>query len=75
MEIKLPKLSDLDDAITITLWHVDEDAAVNEGDDLLEVSTDKATFDVPSPATGILKKIEKNPGDTVRPGETIGEIA
>ncbi len=74
MEIMLPKLSDSSDEITITLWHASEKDTVAEGQDLLEVSTDKATFDVPAPCKGILKSVLKGAGETIRPGEIIGEI-
>ena len=66
-------LGDFTEAI-ITLWHVNEGAVVNRGDDLFEVATDKATFDVSSSHDGVLKRIFKTSGLIVTPGEIVAEV-
>jgi 2-oxoglutarate dehydrogenase E2 component (dihydrolipoamide succinyltransferase) len=41
---------------------------------LLEVNTDKAVVELPSPATGVVREILKQPGDPVEPGEVLARI-
>ncbi|MEL7265172.1 MAG: biotin/lipoyl-containing protein, partial [Planctomycetota bacterium] len=45
--------------------------SVSEGDDLIEVETDKATAAVPSPFTGTIASIAVSEGDTVTVGMEI----
>ena len=49
----------------VSLWHMREGAMVNEGDDMVEVATDKATFNVPALKSGLVKKIYAVKGETV----------
>jgi pyruvate dehydrogenase E2 component (dihydrolipoamide acetyltransferase) len=42
--------------------------AVEEGDPILEVETDKASVEIPSPFTGTVKEIMVKPGDVVKVG-------
>lgn len=59
---------------SVSFWYFDEGEEVTAGADLLEVITDKATFNVPSPAAGTLVKVNKGEGDAVAVGEVLGEI-
>ena len=74
MEIRLPELSGARDDIIITAWHVKETDHVDEGEDILEVVTDKATFDVPSPCCGKVLRILKKEGDRTSAGDAVAEI-
>ena len=70
-------MPDLGDGITkveIASWHVSEGSLVKEGDDVVELVTDKAAFYVASPASGILRKIHCSPGQEVAVGGLLGEI-
>jgi len=71
MEVKMPSLSKGVDSCTVSFWHVDVGDRVEEGDDLVEMETSKAAFNVPSPCTGTLVKILVNEGDIVRSGDPI----
>jgi pyruvate dehydrogenase E2 component (dihydrolipoamide acetyltransferase) len=52
-EVTLPELGDdAGDEARVSFWYVDVGEQVEEGDDLVQMLTDKATFDVPSPASG-----------------------
>lgn len=51
--------------------HVSEGDAVEEGDVILEIETDKAAVDIPSPYTGTIDKILVEEGDTVNVGDEI----
>lgn len=73
IEIYLPSLGDDDDAVaggTISAWLVKE-GPVAEGDDLLELTTDKAAFVLPAPRTGTLVERKVEPGDAVKVGDVI----
>lgn len=74
MDLRLPQLSKKSSGAEIALWHVASGENLTEGQDLLEVVTDKATFDIPAPCNGKLVSIAKNKGDKVKTGEVLGEI-
>ncbi|MGE5839556.1 MAG: dihydrolipoamide acetyltransferase family protein [Deltaproteobacteria bacterium] len=44
---------------------------VKEGDIILEVETDKAAVEIPSPYTGVVEQILVKPGDTVKVGQVM----
>ena len=44
---------------------------VKEGDPILEVETDKAAVEIPSPYTGTVSEIMVKPGDTVKVGDIL----
>ena len=74
MEVKLPELGEDVEEATVTYWQKEIDAEVEEGEDLVEMSTDKAVFNVPAPQAGTLKQILKEEGDTVKVGEILAII-
>lgn len=74
MKFILPEITDSIDNATITKWHVKENDEVKKDQDILEIATDKATFDVASPCDGRIEKIEKQEGDLVCKGQLIAEI-
>lgn len=74
-ELKLPDLGeDAGNEAVVSLWHFEEGDAVNEGDDLVEMTTDKATFNVPTPITGVLSEIVSDEGKTVEVGEVLAVL-
>jgi pyruvate/2-oxoglutarate dehydrogenase complex dihydrolipoamide acyltransferase (E2) component len=74
MELRLEDISGQYDNFVITVWHAAKGQRVSEGQELLEISTDKATFDVPSPCCGMIEEIYKRPGDSVGADETVAVI-
>jgi len=64
----------IEQKITIMFWFKNEGQDVHEGEELVEVQTDKAILDIESPASGKLNKIIVNAGEEVFPGQKIGEI-
>lgn len=74
MLLKLPELSENSQEAVITAWHIKETERVQKNQDLLEISTDKATFDLEAPCSGVLARIVKGEGDNASPGEVIAEI-
>ena len=54
-EVILPSLGDaLEEEAIVSIWFAQVGDILNEGDDLVELTTDKAAFTVPSPKTGTL---------------------
>jgi pyruvate dehydrogenase E2 component (dihydrolipoamide acetyltransferase) len=47
---------------------------VKEGDIIMEVETDKAAVEIPSPYTGVVEEILVKPGDTVKVGDVLVTI-
>jgi pyruvate/2-oxoglutarate dehydrogenase complex dihydrolipoamide acyltransferase (E2) component len=74
MELRLPELSEGSSEAVITVWHADENSRVVKGQDLVEVSTDKATFDIPSPCSGVLMGIARKKGEAAKTDEVLAEI-
>jgi len=74
VELKLPELTEGVNEAVVSFWHFKEGDSIKEGDEVVEMATDKAAFNVPSKSAGILKKIEAKEGDTVKVGETLAII-
>lgn len=55
----------------IVEWYHDEGEDVREDDPLVDVETDKAVVEIPTPCTGTLEEIRAEPGDIVEVGEVI----
>jgi pyruvate dehydrogenase E2 component (dihydrolipoamide acetyltransferase) len=53
-------------AVLVSVGH-----KIKEGDLILEVETDKAAVEIPSPYTGSVKEILVKPGDTVKVGDVL----
>lgn len=72
--IEVPALGESIVEGTIARWLKNEGDAVQKGDALVELETDKINVEVPSPAAGVLVKRLKSDGDVVKVGETLGEV-
>lgn len=73
-EVKLPELVEDMERAVISYWHFEEGDPVEEGDDLVEVTVDNETYNVPCPYSGILNEIFFEEGDEVEVGEVIATI-
>lgn len=71
MEVKLPFLAEGVEGCMVSYWHVSEGDYVEEGDDLVEMQTSKAVFNVPSPCAGTVLEILAAEGDEVKVGDVI----
>jgi pyruvate/2-oxoglutarate dehydrogenase complex dihydrolipoamide acyltransferase (E2) component len=63
------------DKAGVSYWHKSVGDNVKEGEDLVELVTDKATFNMPSPVAGVLKEIIIQEGDEANVGQVIAKIA
>jgi|688.fasta_scaffold28522_2 pyruvate dehydrogenase E2 component (dihydrolipoamide acetyltransferase) len=75
LEFKLPDIGEGIAEGEIVKWLVKEGDAVKEHQSVVEVMTDKATVEVPSPANGTITKIHAQAGQTVPVGSVIFTLA
>jgi pyruvate/2-oxoglutarate dehydrogenase complex dihydrolipoamide acyltransferase (E2) component len=72
--IKMPDLAATDSEITVLAWHVGVGERVERGQTLLEVETDKATMEVESFVSGVLKEVLAQRDQRVEVGQVIAVI-
>lgn len=73
-DVTLPPLAEGVKKAGVSYWHHGIGDAVKEGEDLVELVTDKATFNLPSPASGLLKEILAEEGEEAEVGKVIARI-
>lgn len=70
VEVELPEVEEKNgDEATVSFWYVDEDEEVEEGEDLVEMITEKTTFNVTAPVSGRLVEVLAQEGDVVKVGD------
>lgn len=72
--IILPGLGEGIEEAVVSMWHFSEGDTVKAGEDVVEIVTDKATFNVPSNSSGVIKKIIRHEGESAKIGEVLAEI-
>jgi 2-oxoglutarate dehydrogenase E2 component (dihydrolipoamide succinyltransferase) len=70
----MPQLGETVADGTVTKWFKAVGDAVNKGEPLFEVSTDKVDTEIPSPASGVLSAIIVQEGETVDVGTILAVI-
>ncbi len=73
-ELRLPDIGEGVAEGEIVRWLVAEGAPIKEDDLLVEILTDKAAMEMPSPVTGVLAKIVAQPGQVVPVGAVLAVI-
>lgn len=71
------KFPDIGEGITegkILEWYVDKGAAIQEGDPIVKMETDKVVTDIPSPRTGAIVARFGNVGDVINVNDSLVEI-
>jgi pyruvate dehydrogenase E2 component (dihydrolipoamide acetyltransferase) len=71
VEFKLPLISEGVEAADIAAVHVHEGDMVEAGQIVLEVETEKAVAEIPSPQAGRISKVLVKPGQTVKIGDPL----
>ena len=74
IEIKVPEMGEDVEEVTISCWHFKSGDVVEEGQDLVEDTTDKAAFSIECPGDGVLTQMYYEVGDEVDVGEVLGLI-
>ncbi|MGH1364034.1 MAG: 2-oxoglutarate dehydrogenase complex dihydrolipoyllysine-residue succinyltransferase [Calditrichia bacterium] len=72
-DIKIPTVGESITEVTIAQWLKNDGDFVNEGDLICEIESDKASFELPAEATGILR-VNAAEGDVLAIGASVGSI-
>ena len=74
IEVKVPQLSESVSEATLLSWHKHVGDAVSEGENLIDVETDKVVLELPAAKSGVLTRIIKGDGEKVTSNELIAQI-
>ena len=74
VKVTLPEMGESVTEGSIVEWRKRVGDAVNEGDALVDVTTDKVDVEVPATAAGVITQLFGKEGDTVAVGATLAEI-
>ena len=74
IEVKVPQLSESVSEATLLTWHKKVGEAVQEGENLIDIETDKVVLELPAIKSGVLSKIIKADGAKVGSEEVIAQI-
>jgi 2-oxoglutarate dehydrogenase E1 component len=74
IEVTMPEMGESVTEGTVLEWHVAVGDVVEEGQTLVEVSTDKVDAEVPSPKAGRITKLLAEPDDEVAVGAGLAEL-
>jgi 2-oxoisovalerate dehydrogenase E2 component (dihydrolipoyl transacylase) len=71
MDFALPEIGEGVYEAEVVSWLVGPGDAVKRGQSLLEVMTDKATMEIPSPFAGTITALRVQPGQTIKVGDVL----
>jgi 2-oxoglutarate dehydrogenase E1 component len=74
LEIQMPQMGESVTEGTVLEWHKREGEFVEEGETVVEVSTDKVDAEVPAPASGVITRILKGQDETIEVGGVLAEL-
>src|SRR5262249_22518874 len=74
VQLLMPEMGESVTEGTVLEWHVAEGDAVEEGQTMVEVSTDKVDAEVPAPSSGTVTKLLVQPDETIDVGKPLAEI-
>src|SRR3954454_10469700 len=74
VQIEMPEMGESVTEGIVLEWHVAVGDFVNEGDTVVEVSTDKVDAEVPAPADGVITKLLVAVDDEVPVGAALAEM-
>ena len=74
IELKVPSVGESITEVAIGSWLKSEGDRVEQDESVVELESEKATFEAPAPASGVLTKILKQAGETAQVGEVIAHI-
>jgi len=74
IDVKVPQLSESVSEATLLNWHKQAGEYVNEGENLIDIETDKVVLELPAIKSGRLLNFLKRDGQKVESGEVIAQI-
>src|SRR6185295_5920938 len=75
IEVRVPATGESVAEATVGAWLKREGEQVQAGETLVELETDKVNVEVSAERSGRLERIERQTGDTVRPGDVLAILA
>ena len=73
-KILVPALGESITEATVSKWLKNEGDKINVDEPIVELETDKVNLEVPSPISGVLKKINSKDGSVVEVGAILGSV-
>ena len=73
-QVVLPELGEGIEKATVACWYIKEGQKVEADDDIVELVTDKATFNVSAGSSGVVKNILIKEGQDAKIGEALAVI-
>jgi pyruvate dehydrogenase E2 component (dihydrolipoamide acetyltransferase) len=70
-EIKLPEIAENIDSATVLSILVSKGDKIKKDDNIAEMESDKAAFDLPADVAGVIKEIKVSEGDEVKVGQVV----
>jgi len=74
IDVKVPQLSESVSEATLLNWHKQAGEQVSEGENLIDIETDKVVLELPATKSGALRNVLKRDGEKVVSGEVIAQI-
>jgi len=74
-EIRVPPLGESVVEASVGRWLKHEGERVAAGEPVVELETEKVSLEVAAPQAGVLQRIARHEGETVRPGDVLGLVA
>ena len=74
IDVKVPQLSESVSEATLLNWHKQAGEQVSEGENLIDIETDKVVLELPAIKSGALRNVLKRDGEKVVSGEVIAQI-
>ncbi len=74
IDVKVPQLSESVSEATLLTWHKQVGDTVTEGENLIDVETDKVVLELPASKSGVLSNIIRGNGEKVASEELIAQI-
>jgi 2-oxoglutarate dehydrogenase E2 component (dihydrolipoamide succinyltransferase) len=74
IEVKVPAVGESITEVVIADWLKAPGERVRQDEPLVTLETDKATLDLPAPASGVLVRLVKNQGEIAKIGEVIAYL-
>jgi 2-oxoglutarate dehydrogenase E2 component (dihydrolipoamide succinyltransferase) len=73
-EVRVPQLPESVADATLVAWHKKVGDTVARDENLADLETDKVVLELPAPAAGVIKSLEKDAGVTVTSGQLLAVI-
>ena len=74
IELKVPEVGESITEVMIGIWKKNVGDSVSADESVVEIESDKATVELPSPSDGVVSQILKQAGEQAVVGEVIGYL-